>query len=503
MRKILTSVLGVAGLLAVVLALASSPASAAKDVVTITSATASGTYTVTWETQGGCDPGAGTSGATGSVSLTVAETTPGGGTGTAAETGVVTDDVCNYDWEASFVNTAGAECEVGIPDPADGATTITGGTACATTADIVVTIVGAPTTPAVPCTDEDITAAGGDDVPCGTGGDRGTPVAGTTAKTEAVANLLNDGAVAAATFTVTATPVGLTASADPNDACAGDSGDAEVAEEGQPNRVTLKVVDLIPGDPAATGVGSCAYEISVALPAGFEAGSKGSTVVARLNPVPNAADPTVDADVATAAADDQTLTVKVATRQVYLVQRVHGDAGGASATYKLADTSECVVSGIPSILEPAQASGGITTVGGDTVVELRTGAFNISGAITGDHDSADPETIAAFDAMGNACEASVSITGVPAHCTVQHNSPVNLATSGEQVILDFNIDCRAPAAPPEDTGDMGDGGEDMGGDDMGGDDMGADDMGADDMGSDDMGGDDMDDMGPPQDTPTG
>ena len=100
MRKILTSVLSVAGLLAVVLALASSPASAAKEVITIQSPTgtapgSAGTYTVTWETQGGCDPGSGTSGATGSVTLTVAG--DGVDDTTDAETGVVTDDICNYD----------------------------------------------------------------------------------------------------------------------------------------------------------------------------------------------------------------------------------------------------------------------------------------------------------------------------------------------------------------------------------------------------------------------
>ena len=66
MRKILTSVLSVAGLLAVVLALATSPASAAKDVVTIQSPPDDtvgnvGTYTISWETRGSCDPGSGTS----------------------------------------------------------------------------------------------------------------------------------------------------------------------------------------------------------------------------------------------------------------------------------------------------------------------------------------------------------------------------------------------------------------------------------------------------------
>ncbi len=105
--------------------------------------------------------------------------------------------------------------------------------------------------------------------------------------------------------------------------------------------------------------------------------------------------------------------------------------------------------------------------------------------------------------MGNACEASVSISGVPAHCTVQSNSPMNLATSGEQVRIDFDIDCRPPAAPepmPEhpaedDTGAMTDADDMTGTDDGGGEDM----TGEGDGHMDDG----MDDMGPPADVPTG
>ena len=81
--------------------------------------------------------------------------------------------------------------------------------------------------------------------------------------------------------------------------------------------------------------------------------------------------------------------------------------------------------------------------------------------------------------MANACEANVPINGVPAHCTVQPNSPVDLSASGERVVIEFDIDCRPPAAPdpmPEqpaedDTGAMT-GAEDMTGtDDGGGEDM--------------------------------
>ena len=163
MRKILTSVLGVAGLLAVVLALASSPASAAKDVITFESpadATAgnAGTYTITWETQGGCDPGSGTSGASGSVSLTVDETTPGGGTGDQVETGIVIDDICNYDYEVSFATTAGVVCAVTIPDdPTDGTFTIAlTADGCATMSAITVTIVGGVDVAEELCTQDDL-----------------------------------------------------------------------------------------------------------------------------------------------------------------------------------------------------------------------------------------------------------------------------------------------------------------------------------------------------------
>ena len=92
---------------------------------------------------------------------------------------------------------------------------------------------------------------------------------------------------------------------------------------------------------------------------------------------------------------------------------------------------------------------------------LRTGRFNISGAVTGNLSSGDPEAVAALDAVANACEASVSIDGVPAHCTEQSNSPVVLSASGEEVIIEFDIDCREPAAPdpmPEQPADVPTGG---------------------------------------------
>ena len=144
MRKILIGVVSVAGLLAVVLALASSPASAARSVVTINSAEPAGTYTVSWETNGGCDPGDGTSGASGSVVMVVvadnetaaiaaASDTNGDGvtnradlaalalTGDAGQEFVTVNDDCTYSFSASLVeDTTKAVCAVGgLPDATD------------------------------------------------------------------------------------------------------------------------------------------------------------------------------------------------------------------------------------------------------------------------------------------------------------------------------------------------------------------------------------------------
>ena len=134
MRKILTSVLSVAGLLAVVLALATSPASAAKDVITVTTAGTAGVYTLSWETAGGCDPGAGTSGGSGSLVLTVTSTAQPSNPPVTGELNgdteadfVTVDDDCHYEWTGSFIDAASkASCAVtGIPDPdAAAATTL-------------------------------------------------------------------------------------------------------------------------------------------------------------------------------------------------------------------------------------------------------------------------------------------------------------------------------------------------------------------------------------------
>ena len=127
--------LGVAGLLATVLALASSPATSqdvVTRVVTITTDDIPGSYTVSWDTRGGCDPSkpddgttVSTDGATGSITRTVSRpagtdddaiiTTPDFNTddvdpvgepdrGRTVEFAIAIGIHCQYDWKASFTS---------------------------------------------------------------------------------------------------------------------------------------------------------------------------------------------------------------------------------------------------------------------------------------------------------------------------------------------------------------------------------------------------------------
>ena len=90
-------------------------------IVRITTANTAGTYTVDWQTLGGCDPGSGTSGRSGEVTLTVAATRtaddtpePGELTGTPDVDFVLIRPFCTYVWHVSLVEaTTDANCIVG------------------------------------------------------------------------------------------------------------------------------------------------------------------------------------------------------------------------------------------------------------------------------------------------------------------------------------------------------------------------------------------------------
>ena len=73
-------------------------------VITIRTDTVAGSYWVYWQTRHGCDPGVGTSGASGWLGGIVS--------GEPVEIPLVVNDTCEYDLSARFENAAGATCRI-------------------------------------------------------------------------------------------------------------------------------------------------------------------------------------------------------------------------------------------------------------------------------------------------------------------------------------------------------------------------------------------------------
>ena len=451
MRKILTSVLSVAGLLAVVLALASSPASAATKVVVFTTPATAGEYTISWNTAGGCDPGDGTSGASGSVSVTVRVTSTAVDpdapnvnelTGTAGTQFVTVNNDCTYKWSASLIDAASkANCEVGVPavslTGADASVDITlnalaaDGAGCAPAGSISVTVTATAIDAAVNCTQTEIDDA---DVTTGPCADVGADT--DTVKTDATYDAVSQGAVAKSTFTVTATPA-----RNSHAACEAVSDDTSV--EGGVNSVKLSVVGanaIIDGESVSAG---CEYNIKAALPAGFAAAGKS-------NEAPNV--PSVDAD--TEGTDNaRTLTVTVAQPEG------HPRAAGRPAIPKVVlrptgGAPALCAAGLPDALT-GRSRGGINP--GSTTVELREGRFDITAAV---EDTGTINDLFALDSTATACSVRATVSNLPGHCSAANPTnavTANLAddaTSNGIVFVNVVIDCSAPEPEPEPEPEM-------------------------------------------------
>ena len=556
MRKILVGVVSVAGLLAVVLALASGPATAQKEadpanvdtVIVYTNVAAidgendtsvAGRYSVSWDTLGDCDPGPGTSGASGSLVLTVAATDDlpavdvdvpatannndpakqnvASREGTEARAVVRTNTDCNYSWEIGLIEAAqGALC-VG---PAWGTITDNNGS-------IELAAAGSTT---------DGEAAPVASLICESLGLLSVTVQPGETDTEAARHA---GAVRSTAFAVTATPNDdpnnkaddtcrtVTATADLVDAANHDGLNNEdnllpldnpddVLDNAQPtgtknddDRVaTLRVV-------ASTVAGAaCTYTVSAGLPDGFAASedddgteldskSKQSPPAVAENRI-SGTNGDVSIDV-TAQRTRITLSVEVALRRVYILQTVDGDAGGGNATYELSGDSSC---GIPEEMLPENlvgiSSGGIRALGGAVVVELREGPFNISLAVLlpGHMSDTAPKDKNgriyapryALDKDAEPCTVTADVDGLPGNCSAASDAESILLTTdvsdtgGAQ--LWFTVSCS----------------DDMGGDDA----MDATETGGGDddaMDATETGGGDDDatetDDGPAMDIPTG
>ena len=550
MRKILTSVLSVAGLLAVVLAIAS-PATA-QEVVVFTTDTEPGTYTVSWETQGGCDPSSpdddttlATDGASGSISRTVnapANTPDDAAVGNedaqVAEEDVVqfsvaTADHCNYEWSASFTSSLPGSNGIGcaIDGARDGALGIVADqilTVSATICNSVGTIVAA--IPRNSTTNDD---------------------------DEVVPTQPQSGAVLNTTFTVTATPVD-----DSNDECAAVTEETEVDDQdnSDENDDTVSASLTVLNAPLSEENANCEYDVTVDVPGGFEAANKGDDEAEVESFIAFTADPAEAADddeggvepmEATDCGEirfidnddedelvnnsvtvscrfayaDVSFALVVAERDIYVLQRVTGPSGDGvdsygTGRYSLTDNDSCGIPGDIPIGLSQRTTGGIMTTGDSvTVVELREGFFNITGAVLSPVEVTpdfDPAARYALNAEADECVMTAEVIDLPDGCSAEASELSGNMVSGVddrgRAIMSFSITCAASddgddASDDSDASDASDASDDMGdmGDDNGddnGDDMG--DMGddnGDDMG--DMGDDNGDDIGPPEDVATG
>ncbi|MCY3805224.1 MAG: hypothetical protein OXG91_01880 [bacterium] len=371
-----------------------------KRLVAITTPAIAGTYKVSWKTLGGCDPGSGTSGMAGEITLTVeadgtpdADPQPGELTGTQATEVVVTSPRCVYEWTVMMIEaTTDGNCMVGPapfePDD-DFRITITlddPDTACSKKSRIVLRL-----NPAVPV-DRDAT-------------DRN--------------------AVLRATFSATAVPTERA----PKGCSTSSSATSEVDDRDTPTETDDIVTVELPVVNLTSAGESCRYDVSLSLPGHLVATFMGRKLE-------------VLQDIAGLATVD--VRVGVVSKTVFLLQTVVGDSGGAAVHYALSTDCE-PPSPLPGVMPPPDPSNGIQRIEGITLVELREGRYNITAALADDptaEDAFDGVPTRALGSGGEACDATVTLTRLPPQCLAETTDIMfNLATAPERVIFDFKVTC--------------------------------------------------------------
>lgn len=407
-RRLIGSLVAVTVLTAGVLVVAAPAAGQVDDrpvppvIVTITTAGTAGTYTVDWQTLGGCDPGSGTSGMAGEVTLTVEadgtaddDPEPGELTGTPDVAVVLTRPFCVYVWHVSFVEaTTGANCIVGpapfapddrneiritLDDPA---------TSCAQRSRIVVRL-----NPAVPVTVDDT----------------------------------DHNAILRTRFIATARRV-----EDAPRRCSTRIGVSKVDDNDTPDDTADDSVSIELRVVRTTADGEeCRYDVTLRVPRRLAAthGDHEHNVFEDVDPLA-----TID------------FSVGVATKMIYLLQDVVGDAGGANARYELDRTcGEPGESDLPRPMLPLPAGGGIESGSSTTFVELREGRYNITAALADDpsaEDAFDGIEVRVLDNEGETCEAVIAVFDLPDVCVVEETSQtVNLTRAPEPTIFEFEITC--------------------------------------------------------------
>ena len=421
MRKILLSVLSVAGLLAALLALTGGPASAETGIARVESTNArGGTYTLTWKAKSGCD-----SSADGSVSGVVP---PGASTDSQLIFGAfTTNDDCQYDFTTTYVTGVNSGISVAA------------GTRCRTINQEINGLDGDPATAAVVVIN---TAEPADCVIT-------APVSFTVDGPEdadGVDNSYHRKAVRARTWEMTLTPTGKgipdTEASNADECVELVDSDASVPEGGErPQGQFVIIREGLDKDGVAT---SCRYDLSVAIPDGFVEASTGSSVAKNA---------------VYYGSPGQTLRLRVAQREVYVVQNVTGDAGGGKVAYSTqiacSDAANPPLA-LPPVVGATGTRGGIETVQDKTLVPLTTGRYDVSEGIAGSMTSTAAGTsgrraVIAYAVAedGNNCALSVSANEVPANCTVASASQtINLLTAQSRNIMEFSFRCTATTSTP-------------------------------------------------------
>ena len=351
--------------------------------VEVITPTIAGTYKLSWATWNGCDPGAGTSGMSGSVTLTVAGTAgpdspiaPGGHTGTAEAAPVMISPDCAYRWWASAVEAStGASCGVSpsplFPDREHRISLTLHDPADLCTRDSIITV-------------------------------RVHPYAGTARDT-----------VLAARFEAMAVPAEGTPETC-STALAGSGIDG--GRTGDTLRIRLPVLDRTADEQA------CRYDVTLLPPSGFSTVPAGATAE------------TLEAGTSV----DFLTSFGGPARSVVLVQNVTGAPEGASARFTL--FSDC----LPSVLAPTPPGGGIRPT---RMVELRNGRYNMSPAFAAGPAALDSsggaEALVVSNQTGS-CATTLSVSHLPKRCTsAAPTATASLPATTPRVSLEIEITCRS------------------------------------------------------------
>ena len=373
----------------------------APTIVKITTPNVAGVYTIGWQTLGECDPGSGTSGMAGEVTLTVEATeqpddtaVAGELTGTPSAEVVIIRPICLYTWSVSLVEaTTDANCIVGpapfAPDE-DNEINITLAdpeTSCAQRSGIVVRL-----HPAAPVDIDDT----------------------------------DHNAILRTRFIATARRV-----EDAPRRCSTRTGISRVDDNDTADDTTDDSVSIELRVTATTADGEeCRYDVTLRTP---------RQVVATHGEHEHNVFENVDAR---ATID---FRVGVATKTIYLLQTVAGDSGDADARYEMSRTcGETDDFDLPEPLLPL-TGGGIEATESLTRVELREGRYNITAVLAEDplaEDAFDGVTLRVLNNQGETCDATVSLSDLPEHCATEETSiTFDLIRAAEPTILEFEITC--------------------------------------------------------------